>query len=117
MVGHSLENDLLALQISHSLVMDTAVLYKQSRGGTYKISLRVLTRKYLSREIQNSGNGHDSIEDAKAAMDLGFLKIKHGNSLNFLFALFYLWPFFIQLFSKYLSSSDLLPKDFIIYRS
>ncbi|PWA78543.1 Alkaline phosphatase-like, alpha/beta/alpha [Artemisia annua] len=78
LVGHSLENDLLALQISHSLVMDTAVLYKQSRGGTYKLSLRVLTRKYLSREIQNSGNGHDSIEDAKAAMDLGFLKIKHG---------------------------------------
>ncbi|KAK9076173.1 hypothetical protein SSX86_004506 [Deinandra increscens subsp. villosa] len=78
LVGHSLENDLLALKISHSLVIDTAVLYKHSRGGTYKIALRLLTRKFLSREIQDSDNGHDSIEDAKAAMDLAFLKIKHG---------------------------------------
>ncbi|KAM0004406.1 putative exoribonuclease II [Helianthus debilis subsp. tardiflorus] len=78
LVGHSLENDLLALKVSHSLVIDTAVLYKHSRGGTYKIALRVLTRKFLSREIQDSQNGHDSIEDAKAAMDLAFLKIKHG---------------------------------------
>lgn len=78
LVGHSLENDLLALKISHSLVIDTAVLYKHSRGGTYKVALRVLTRRFLSREIQHSGNGHDSIEDAQAAMDLAFLKIKHG---------------------------------------
>ncbi|MFS7989355.1 putative exoribonuclease II [Helianthus anomalus] len=80
LVGHSLENDLLALKVSHSLVIDTTVLYKHSRGGTYKIALRVLTRKFLSREIQDSQNGHDSIEDAKAAMDLAFLKIKHGKS-------------------------------------
>ncbi|XP_071728736.1 small RNA degrading nuclease 5-like [Rutidosis leptorrhynchoides] len=78
LVGHSLENDLLALKISHTLVIDTAVLYKHSRGGTFKLALRVLTRKFLSREIQDSGNGHDSIEDAKAAMDLAFLKFKHG---------------------------------------
>ncbi|XP_023747159.1 small RNA degrading nuclease 5 isoform X2 [Lactuca sativa] len=51
---------------------------QHSRGGTYKIALRVLTRKFLEREIQGSGNGHDSIEDAKAAMDLAFLKIKNG---------------------------------------
>ncbi|XP_022018994.1 small RNA degrading nuclease 5 [Helianthus annuus] len=82
LVGHSLENDLLALKVSHSLVIGTTVLYKHSRGGTYKIALRVLTRKFLSREIQDSQNGHDSIEDAKAAMDLAFLKIKHGKSLN-----------------------------------
>ncbi|KAK9068609.1 hypothetical protein SSX86_012724 [Deinandra increscens subsp. villosa] len=78
LVGHSLENDLLALKVSHSLVIDTAVLYKHSRGGTFKIALRLLTRKFLSREIQDSRNGHDSIEDAKAAMDLALLKIKHG---------------------------------------
>lgn len=83
LIGHSLENDLLALKVSHSLVIDTAVLYKHSRGGTYKIALRVLTRKFLSREIQDSGNGHDSIEDAKAAMDLALLKIKHGKPLVF----------------------------------
>ncbi|KAL7208504.1 hypothetical protein ACSBR1_030279 [Camellia fascicularis] len=78
LVGHSLENDLLALKISHNLVIDTAVLYKHPRGGSYKTALRVLTRRFLSREIQESGSGHDSIEDARAAMELALLKIRHG---------------------------------------
>ncbi|KAI8002450.1 Small RNA degrading nuclease 5 [Camellia lanceoleosa] len=78
LVGHSLENDLLALKISHNLVIDTAVLYKHPRGGSYKTALRVLTRRFLHREIQESGSGHDSIEDARAAMDLALLKIRHG---------------------------------------
>ncbi|KAK1371252.1 Small RNA degrading nuclease 5 [Heracleum sosnowskyi] len=78
LVGHSLENDLLALKISHRIVIDTSVLYKHSRGGTYKLSLRVLTRNYLDREIQESRNGHDSIEDAKATLELALLKIRHG---------------------------------------
>lgn len=78
LIGHSLENDLLALKICHNLVIDTAILYKHPRGPGYKTALRVLVRRFLSREIQNSGNGHDSIEDAKAAMELALLKIKHG---------------------------------------
>ncbi|XP_065880291.1 small RNA degrading nuclease 5 [Euphorbia lathyris] len=78
LVGHSLENDLLALKISHELVIDTAVLYKHPRGGSYKTALRVLSKKFLSREIQQSGAGHDSIEDARAAMELALLKIKNG---------------------------------------
>ncbi|WCJ43443.1 Polynucleotidyl transferase ribonuclease H-like superfamily protein [Euphorbia peplus] len=78
LVGHSLENDLLALKISHELVIDTAVLYKHPRGGSYKTALRILARKFLSREIQQSGSGHDSIEDAKAALELALLKIKNG---------------------------------------
>lgn len=82
LVGHSLENDLLALKISHRLVIDTAVLYKHSRGSTYKLSLRVLTRNYLDREIQESTNGHDSIEDAKATLELALLKVRHGKCLD-----------------------------------
>ncbi|KAL6269037.1 hypothetical protein ACE6H2_025948 [Prunus campanulata] len=78
LVGHSLENDLLALKISHNLVIDTAVLYRYSRGGSYKSKLRDLARKFLSKEIQQSGDGHDSIEDARAAMELALLKIRHG---------------------------------------
>ncbi|WOL01024.1 small RNA degrading nuclease 5 isoform X2 [Canna indica] len=78
LVGHSLENDLLALKISHCLVIDTALLYKHPRGAGYKTALRVLSRRFLSRQIQASGNGHDSIEDARAAMDLALLKITHG---------------------------------------
>ncbi|OIW12311.1 hypothetical protein TanjilG_06100 [Lupinus angustifolius] len=78
LVGHSLENDLLALKISHDLVIDTAVLYKHPRGASHKTALRVLTKRFLSREIQQSENGHDSIEDAKATMELALLKIRNG---------------------------------------
>ncbi|KAL3513781.1 hypothetical protein ACH5RR_026498 [Cinchona calisaya] len=78
LVGHSLENDLLALKIFHDLVIDTAVLYKPPHGKSFKTALRVLSRRFLSREIQESGNGHDSIEDARAAMELALLKIRHG---------------------------------------
>ncbi|URD93967.1 EXOIII [Musa troglodytarum] len=78
LVGHSLENDFLALKISHDLVIDTAILYKHPRGACYKIALRVLSSRFLSRQIQASGNGHDSIEDARAAMELALLKIRHG---------------------------------------
>ncbi|KAL2894147.1 Small RNA degrading nuclease 5 [Bienertia sinuspersici] len=78
LIGHSLENDLLALKISHDLVIDTAVLYKHPRGGSYKSALRVLARRFLSKEIQDSACGHDSIEDARTAMELALLKIRHG---------------------------------------
>lgn len=78
LVGHSLENDLLALKVSHNLVIDTAVLYKHPRGGSYKTALRVLVKRFLSREIQQSGTGHDSIEDARATMELALLKIRNG---------------------------------------
>ncbi|XP_066359099.1 LOW QUALITY PROTEIN: small RNA degrading nuclease 5-like [Miscanthus floridulus] len=78
LVGHSLENDLMALRISHGLIIDTAVLYKYNRGSRCKIALRVLTKKFLGREIQNTGSGHDSVEDARAALELAILKIKHG---------------------------------------
>lgn len=69
---------MLALKISHDLVIDTAVMYKHPRGGSYKSALRVLAKRFLSREIQLSGSGHDSIEDARAAMELALLKIRNG---------------------------------------
>ncbi|KAH0900022.1 hypothetical protein HID58_049590 [Brassica napus] len=61
LVGHSLENDLVSLKISHNLVIDTAVLYKHPRGGSYKTKLRILAKKFLAREIQMSESGHDSM--------------------------------------------------------
>lgn len=78
LVGHSLENDLAALRIFHDLVIDTAVLYRHPRGRSHKTALRVLTQKFLHRQIQSSGKGHDSIEDARATMELALLKIRHG---------------------------------------
>jgi RNA exonuclease 1 len=79
LVGHSVENDLLALKIYHPLVIDTALLYQHpERGSSYKPALRALTSRFLRRRIQENKNGHDSIEDARAAMDLTLLKIKNG---------------------------------------
>ncbi|XP_071722824.1 small RNA degrading nuclease 5-like [Rutidosis leptorrhynchoides] len=78
LVGHSLENDLLALKISHNTVIDTALLYKHPRGRSYKTALRVLAKRFLQKEIQQSGNGHDSAEDARSALELALLKIRNG---------------------------------------
>jgi RNA exonuclease 1 len=79
-VGHSLENDLSALKISHDLVIDTAVLYgrRDIRGGVYKVALRVLAHTFLQWEIQKSKQGHDSVEDAHTALELALRKIKYG---------------------------------------
>ncbi|XVF39153.1 hypothetical protein PTKIN_Ptkin01aG0013100 [Pterospermum kingtungense] len=87
LVGHSLENDLLALKTSHDLIIDTSILYKHPRGGSYKTALRVLAKRFLSREIQQSGTGHDSIEDARSAMDLALLKIRNGKNLYLKFSM------------------------------
>lgn len=79
LVGHSVENDLIALKILHSLVIDTALLYHHpTRGPMCKPALRMLTGRYLKRKIQGDKAGHDSVEDARAAMDLALLKISKG---------------------------------------
>eukprot|EP01025_Chloroclados_australasicus_P013563 TRINITY_DN16387_c1_g1_i1.p1 TRINITY_DN16387_c1_g1~~TRINITY_DN16387_c1_g1_i1.p1 ORF type:complete len:786 (-),score=81.34 TRINITY_DN16387_c1_g1_i1:482-2839(-) len=76
LVGHSLDNDLKALKIVHENVLDTCVLYPHPKGLPYRPALKVLTQKFLKRQIQQGT--HDSKEDAKAALDLTKLKIKHG---------------------------------------
>jgi RNA exonuclease 1 len=79
LVGHSLENDLLALKMYHGRVIDTSLLYPHPSGPPMKSSLKYLTRGLLQRTIQNNGtNGHDSREDAIAALELAQLKIKKG---------------------------------------
>ncbi|KAH9308458.1 hypothetical protein KI387_036369, partial [Taxus chinensis] len=78
LVGHSLENDLLALKIVHNLVIDTAISYKDPRGPHFKPALRVIAKKFLKRDIQQSRNGHNSVEDARATMDLALMKIQNG---------------------------------------
>lgn len=66
---YKIENDLAVLKIVHSHVIDTAVRYKHPTPG-YKHALRYLSTAYLNRSIQNKNGGHDSVEDAKAALDL-----------------------------------------------
>jgi DNA polymerase III epsilon subunit-like protein len=77
LVGHSLENDLKALQLCHLRCVDTAVLYGHGSHGR-KSSLRHLSQQYLGRTIQQSGGGHCSEQDARAALDLALLKAARG---------------------------------------
>ncbi|KAI9362489.1 hypothetical protein DFJ73DRAFT_812597 [Zopfochytrium polystomum] len=75
-VGHGLENDLLALRLIHNKIIDTAVLFPvtavQVTDSSRKHSLRYLADKLLGRRIQTEASGHDSKEDAVTALDLAF---------------------------------------------
>ena len=72
--GHGLENDLLALEMIHLNCIDTAIQYPSS-SPNFKNKLRFLASKFLKRSIQQSHDGHNSNEDALAALDLVKLKV------------------------------------------
>lgn len=80
LVGHSLESDLRALQLTHPFIIDTSIIYPHPRGTPMKSSLKWLAQKYLAREIQkgHGTRGHDSIEDAQACLDLVRQKCEKG---------------------------------------
>lgn len=78
LVGHSLNSDLAALKMTHPWIVDTSILYPHPRGHPFKSSLKWLAQKYLSRSIQTGSTGHDSVEDARAALDLAKAKCQKG---------------------------------------
>ena len=72
------------MQLVHSWVIDTSVLYQHPRGPPFKASLKWLAQKWLKCEIQSavanetSSGGHDSEEDARTCIDLLNLKLEKG---------------------------------------
>ncbi|CAI5713812.1 unnamed protein product [Peronospora destructor] len=78
LVGHSIENDLQALQVLHRRVIDTACMYPHRKGPPFRSALRFLTKRFLRRAIQTGTDGHCSVEDAVATLQLAQLKIKRG---------------------------------------
>lgn len=78
LVGHSLNSDLTALKLTHPFIIDTAIIYPHPRGPPLKSSLKWLCQKYLGREIQKGQTGHDSIEDARAVLELVKQKCEKG---------------------------------------
>jgi RNA exonuclease 1 len=80
MIGHSLNSDFNALKFTHPFIVDTSIIYPHARGPPLKTSLKWLTQKYLNRDIQQSHGttGHDSIEDARACLDLVKQKCEKG---------------------------------------
>ena len=81
LVGHSLDSDLKAMQLTHPFIVDTSVMFPHVRGPPLKNSLKFLAQKYLNREVQKGGHaGHDSIEDAKTCLDLVKKKCEKGKA-------------------------------------
>lgn len=79
LLGHSLNSDINALKLTHPFIIDTAILYPHVRGPPYKQGLKFLAQRYLSSSIQNKGNeGHNSIEDANACIELLKQKCERG---------------------------------------
>ncbi|XP_063689387.1 putative RNA exonuclease pqe-1 [Bolinopsis microptera] len=78
-VGHSLESDLHALKLIHKNVVDTSVVYFD---GVYKRGLAVLSAETLGRIIQSDEGGHDSTEDALAALDLMKHRLKVADNVK-----------------------------------
>jgi DNA polymerase III epsilon subunit-like protein len=76
LIGHAIDNDLNTLRIIHPFVIDTVLLYPHRLGLPKRMNLRGLARDYLGRTIQ-SGDGHDSKEDAIATGDLVSRMVKN----------------------------------------
>ncbi|KAM4706959.1 uncharacterized protein O3C94_001919 [Discoglossus pictus] len=76
LIGHSLENDLIALKLLHDTVVDTSVVFPHRLGLPHRRALRNLMADYLRRIIQDNVGGHDSSEDAAACMELMLWKVK-----------------------------------------
>ncbi|XP_043934282.1 apoptosis-enhancing nuclease-like isoform X2 [Protopterus annectens] len=76
LVGHALHNDFMALHYIHPTddIRDTSKMpLLNKKAGlcvTEKVSLKRLTKLLLHRDIQVGREGHSSVEDAQASMDL-----------------------------------------------
>lgn len=76
LVGHSVQNDLKALDLSHPghMIRDTSTSHLLTRLAGFhrehRPSLRALTNQLLHRKIQVGRCGHCPVEDAVAALDL-----------------------------------------------
>ena len=66
------------MQLIHTKVVDTSLLYPHHLGPPSKQALRVLARAHLKRSIQRGTGGHDAAEDARAALDLALLRLQRG---------------------------------------
>jgi hypothetical protein len=76
LIGHAIENDLNATRLCHPSIIDTMLLYPHPRGLPLRYGLKMLTKKYLERDIQMGGDrGHDSLEDAVATGELVRVKV------------------------------------------
>ncbi|KAH0791555.1 exonuclease family protein [Histomonas meleagridis] len=69
-VGHSLENDLRAMKLIHKRVIDTSLIYCSDSKFPHKPGLARLYAKYIKKPFRVGNAAHDSVEDARAALEL-----------------------------------------------
>lgn len=83
LIGHGLENDLRALRLVHDTVVDTSVVFPHYLGLPYRRRLSHITSSCLGWSIQQDGasRGHDSLEDARACMQLLLYRIRRDMRL------------------------------------
>ncbi|XP_063593833.1 RNA exonuclease 5-like [Penaeus indicus] len=77
LVGHSLNSDLKAMKMMHPYVIDSSLIYNLTHCRKRRSSLKLLTKLYLKRDIQENTIGHDPSEDAKASLELVLHKLKY----------------------------------------
>ncbi|CAG7786538.1 unnamed protein product [Allacma fusca] len=78
LVGHSLNSDLHALELTHPYIIDTSVIFNLTGDRKRKSKLAVLSERFLGEAIQTGKKGHSPSEDAEAAMKLVQLKLSKG---------------------------------------
>ena len=69
LVGHGLVHDLKALKFDHAPVIDTAMLFSYKNLPRSTPGLADLCKRLLSSEMRAAGT-HDSVEDARMALEL-----------------------------------------------
>lgn len=80
-IGHSLENDFRSLKLIHLRCIDTAVLFPNEQNKNKKPSLSFIYKKYINKPFRAAQDeGHDSTEDAGAALELVKLAMKESIS-------------------------------------
>ncbi|XP_039292811.1 RNA exonuclease 3-like isoform X3 [Nilaparvata lugens] len=80
LIGHGVENDLIALKMIHTTIIDTAYVFPHFFGLPYKRSLKSLVKFCLKREIQMEATGHDSFEDARSCLELMLWKLQEDHA-------------------------------------
>ncbi|XP_078413204.1 uncharacterized protein LOC144689728 [Cetorhinus maximus] len=73
LIGHSLDKDLLALKLIHSMVIDTSVVFPHSLGLPHKRALKSLMADYLNHSVPDNVEGSDK---GRACMELMMWRVK-----------------------------------------
>ena len=77
LVGHSIDNDLKCLKLIHSRIIDTSDIFPHPNGHPSKHSLVFLLQRVLRESLDREG-GHDSVDDARAALRIAMKKLARG---------------------------------------